>query len=383
MEPGTTLPLYLHYHHEMRTIMKIPLIKPNFSEEEARAVAAVIRSSWINEGEKVSEFEHLLAKYLGVKHVVAFFNGTVALHAALLALGIGPGDEVIVPSFTFFSTVSSVVHVGATPVFADISPDTFGLDPESVSRQVSAATKAIMPVHYGGLAVEMDPITDLAKKHGIIIIEDAAESLGAEYRGKKAGTLGRVGMFSFTPTKIITTAEGGILATDDDELDNRLRLLKNHGQDHLYHHVCFGFNYRMTEMQAALGICQFGKLPQIIRDKRRVAARMSAGLAGIKGLQVPHAPAHCFHTYMLFTICLASKQLRDMLYDELHAAGITVRIYFPPVHRQPVFASCGIQLPITERIGDTVLSLPCYASMRDREMEYMIGHIKRIMKVNL
>lgn len=367
----------------MRAMMKIPLIKPNFSEEEARAVAAVIRSSWINEGKKVGDFERLLSDYLGVKHVVAFFNGTVALHAALLALGIGPGDEVIVPSFTFFSTVSSVVHVGATPVFADISPDTFGLDPESVSRRISPATKAIMPVHYGGLSVEMDPISDLAKKRGIIIIEDAAEGLGAEYRGKKVGTLGRVGMFSFTPTKIITTAEGGILATDDDELNNRLRLLKNHGQDRLYHHVCFGFNYRMTEMQAALGLCQFEKLPQIIKDKRRVALKISAGLKDVKGLEAPSAPPHCFHTYMLFTIRLESKKLRDLLYGELHKAGITVRIYFPPVHRQPVFEDCGIHLPVTERIGDTVLSLPCYASMTDGEIEYMIGHITRILKEKL
>lgn len=361
-------------------MMKIPLIKPNFSEEEAQTVAAVIRSSWINEGEKVAEFERLLADYLGVRHVVAFFNGTVALHATLLALGIGPGDEIIVPSFTFFSTVSSVVHVGATPVFADISPDTFGLDPASVSERISPATKAIMPVHYGGLAAEMDPISDLAKERGIPIIEDAAESLGAEYRGKKVGTLGRVGMFSFTPTKIITTAEGGVLATNDDELDSRLRLLKNHGQDRLYHHVCFGFNYRMTEMQAAMGICQFGKLPQIIKDKRRVAARISERLKDIKGLHLPCAPPHCFHTYMLFTVRLESKSLRDRLYDELQQAGITVRIYFPPVHLQPVFASRGIQLPVTERIGDTVLSLPCYASMTDGELEYMTGHIKRILE---
>lgn len=361
-------------------MMKIPLIKPNFSEEEVQAVAAVVRSSWINEGEKVSEFERLLADYLGIRHVVAFFNGTVALHATLLALGLGPGDEVIVPSFTFFSTVSSVVHVGATPVFADISPDTFGLDPESVLQRISPATKAIMPVHYGGLAMEMDPISDLAKKRGIPIIEDAAESLGAEYRGKKVGTLGRVGMFSFTPTKIITTAEGGVLATNDDELNSRLRLLKNHGQDRLYHHVCFGFNYRMTEMQAAMGICQFGKLPQIIKDKQRVAAKISDGLKDISRLYLPCAPPHCFHTYMLFTIRLENKSLRDRLYDELHEAGITVRIYFPPVHLQPVFAGRGIQLPVTEHIGDTVLSLPCYASMTDREMEYMIGHIKRILE---
>lgn len=364
-------------------MMKIPLIKPNFSEEETEAVAAVIRSTWINEGEKVAEFERLLADYLGVRHVVAFFNGTVALHATLLSLGIGPGDEVIVPSFTFFSTVSSVVHVGATPVFADISPNTFGLDPENVSRRISPATRAIIPVHYGGLAAEMDPILDLAKKRGIAVIEDAAESLGAEYRDKKVGTMGRVGMFSFTPTKIITTAEGGVLATNDEELASRLRLLKNHGQDRLYHHVCFGYNYRMTEMQAALGICQFGKMPQIIDDKRRVAARISDGLKGISDLYLPCAPSHCFHTYMLFTIRLESKPLRDLLYDGLHKAGITARIYFPPVHLQPVFANCGIQLPVTERIGDTVLSLPCYASMTEGEIEYMIGHIKSILEANV
>lgn len=364
-------------------MMKIPLIKPNFSEEEVQAVAAVIRSSWINEGEKVADFEQLLADYLGVKHVVAFFNGTVALHATLLALGIGPGDEVIVPSFTFFSTVSSVVHVGATPVFADISPDTFGLDPEDVLKKITQSTKAIMPVHYGGLSMEMDPILDLAKKRGIFIIEDAAESLGAEYRGKKVGTLGRVGMFSFTPTKIITTGEGGILATDDDDLNNRLRFLKNHGQDRLYHHICFGFNYRMTEMQGALGVCQFNKLPQIINDKRRVASKISDGLSDIKALRPPYAPPHCFHTYMLFTIRLESHRLRDLLYDELHKSGITVRIYFPPVHLQPVFKNCNIQLPVTERISNTVLSLPCYASMSDAEIEYMTGHIKRILEKNL
>jgi len=361
-------------------MMKIPLIKPNLSEEDAETVAAVIRSTWINEGEKVAEFERLLADYLRVDHVIAFFNGTVALHATLLALGIGPGDEVIVPSFTFFSTVSSVVHVGATPVFADISPDTFGLDPESVSRRISQKTKAIMPVHYGGLAAEMDPICDMAAKWGITVIEDAAESLGAEYKGKKVGTLSSAGMFSFTPTKIITTAEGGVLATNDEELNSRLRLLKNHGQDRLYHHVCFGFNYRMTEMQAAMGICQFRKLSQIIEDKRRVAARISDGLKSIKGLYLPLAPAHCLHTYMLYTVRLENKPLRDLLYDELHKAGITVRIYFPPVHHQPVFESSDIQLPVTERIGDTVLSLPCYASMTNSEIEYMVGQIKRILE---
>ncbi len=362
--------------------MNIPLIKPNLSEEESQAVSAVIRSTWINEGEKVLEFENVMANYIGTKHAVAFFNGTVALHAALLSLGIGPGDEVIVPSFTFFSTVSTVVQVGATPVFADICPRTFGLDPDEVdvSRKISKCTKAIMPVHYGGLAADLDPITDLARNHNLIIIEDAAESLGAEYRGKKVGAFGKVGMFSFTPTKIITMGEGGILTTDDSDVNDKLRMLRNHGQEKPYHHVCFGFNYRMTEMQAALGLSQIKKLPEIIRNKRKVVSKISEGLKDIDGLKIPIEPPDRFHTYMMYTICLKNQRTRDRLCSELGKAGITTRIYFPPVHLQPVFKNCRVHLPITERVASTALSLPCYSSMSDTEIDFLTARIKDILK---
>ena len=360
--------------------MEIPLIKPHLTKREARSVSEVILSTWITEGNKVREFENEIARYIGVKHAVGFFNGTVALHAALSALGIGAGDEVIVPSFTFFSTVSTVMQTGATPVFADISCETFDTDPDDIAKKISARTKAVIPVHYGGLSADMGPIVDLAEDAGLVMVEDAAEGLGAEYRGQKVGSFGRVAMFSFTPTKLITTGEGGVLTTDDDKLAYKLRLLKNHGQDRLYHHVCFGFNYRITEMQAALGLSQFRILPEIISSKRKVASKIREGLKGIPGLRLPTEPADRFHTYLMYTICLEDKKSRDYLWRELERRGITTRIYFPPVHLQPVFRKRAVHLPVTETVSGTCLSIPCYASMTDREIAYMTGQIKAILR---
>jgi len=208
--------------------MEIPLASPNIGEEEARAVYDVVKSGFLNEGKKVEYFENVFADYVGTKHAIAFFNGTVALHSVLAALKLKPGDEVIVPSFTFISTANSVIFTGAKPVFADIDEKTFNISPDDVNEKISDRTRAIIPVHYGGQAADMKQLCEIADDKNLLVIEDAAEAHGATYHNQKVGTFGKAGMFSFTPTKNITTGEGGMITTNDEKLSGRLRLLKNH-----------------------------------------------------------------------------------------------------------------------------------------------------------
>ena len=388
---------------DSRSMWKIPIAYPDIGEEEARAVYEVVKSGWINEGEKVREFENRFANYIGVKHAIACFNGTVGLHLILLAHGIGPGDEVIVPSMTFVSTATSVLHAGATPVFADIDPKTFNIDPEHIEKIIEAdhkikengrlinqktgkQLKAIIPVHYGGQSADMDSILEIAKKYNLYIFEDAAEAHGAEYKGRKVGTFGNAAMFSFTPTKNITTAEGGMITTNNDEIAEKIRLLKNHGQDEQYHHILVGYNYRMTEMQAAMGIEQLKKLPAIIARKQENAKFLNAELEKIEGIIPPYVAPDCNHTYMIYTIKIDSQKpgiSQDMLMYKLEEKGIQTKIYFPPVHLQPIFRKMGYKegmLPVTEAISNQILSLPFHSKLTTEEMEYMVDCLRDCRK---
>jgi len=360
--------------------IRIPLVKPNLSYEEADAVRDVVLSTWLNEGNLVKEFETRVAEYIGVKYAIAFFNGTAALHAILLSLGIKSGDEVIVPSFTFFSTVSTVVHVRATPVFADIDSKTFNISPRDIEKKLTSKTKAIIPVHYGGLPADMDAILAIAHTRNLFVVEDAAEAIGSQYKGKKVGSFGKAGMFSFTPTKNITTGEGGVATTNDSKLARMLRLYKDHGQEGIYYHVLFGYNYRMTEMQAAIGIEQLKKLERLLTQKREVVRKINTNLQGIKNLSLPYEPSDMYHTYMLYTICFKDHKTRELLRIGLAEKGIQTRVYFPPVHKQPVFKNSKISLPITEDISQRCLSLPCYASMTDEEITYLTDSIRSLLK---
>jgi len=360
--------------------MKIPLTKPDLSLAEATAVSETILSGWLSQGKTVEEFEKLVAEYTGARYAIAFCNGTAALHATLLALGIGKGDEVIVPSFTFFSTVSSIVHAGATPVFADIDPHTFTIDPDDAARRITARTKAILPVHYGGGCAEMNSILQIADSRRLWVIEDAAEAIGSTYGARSAGTLGTAGMFSFTPTKNITTGEGGVVVTREADLQETLRLLRNHGQDRIYHHVLFGYNYRMTEMQAALGIVQLRKLSGILSAKQEIAARLTDALSQVPGLQTPRSREGDLHSYMLYTVCLRSRELRDALMAELRERGIETRVYFPPVHLQPVFRHSKERLPVTEDVARRCVSLPCYATMTPQEADYLTDSVRESLE---
>jgi perosamine synthetase len=361
--------------------MEISLASPNIGEEEAKAAYDVVKSGWLNEGKKVECFEKDFAEFIGIKHAIAFFNGTVALHSVLAALKLGPGDEVIVPSFTFISTANSVIFTGAKPVFADIDQKTFNISPDDVNEKISPRTRAIIPVHYGGLAADMKPLGEIADDKNLLVIEDAAEAHGAIYRDQQVGTFGNAGMFSFTPTKNITTGEGGIITTNDEKLDERLRLLKNHGMSSPYHHVILGYNYRMTEVQAAIGIEQLKKLPAIISKKQKNQGYLTKELSSVNGLTPPFVPSDRKHVYMLYTIKIDEEKTgvsRDNFMQELQKKGIMTKIYFPPVHLQPYYRESGydVKLPATEKIFHSVCSLPCHSRLSRTELDYMVNVIK-------
>lgn len=342
---------------------RISLASPVTGEEEVDAVREVLTSGILTNGPFTRRFEALMAERQGTDHAVAFANGTVALSAMYLGLGLGPGDEVIVPSLTFIATATSVLHIGATPVFAEVLPDTLNLDPDDVVGRITPRTKAIVPVHYGGQAADLDRLRALAEAHDLLLLEDAAQAHGSTFGGRPVGSWGQAGMFSFTPTKNITTGEGAMVTTDDEVLAQRLRLLRNHGISRRDHHEILGWNWRLSEMQAAIGCVQMGRLDQILATKRANADLMAELLAGIDGLTPPARPPDRDHGFMLYTIQIHGGR-RDAVADALTTAGIENRIYFPPIHRQPVFAELpDPKLPVTDSAARRILSLPFHSHL--------------------
>ncbi|WCO65853.1 DegT/DnrJ/EryC1/StrS family aminotransferase [Iamia majanohamensis] len=342
---------------------RIRLARPQVGEAELDAVRDVLESGFLTNGPWTRRFEERFAGRHEVAHAVAFANGTVALEALLRAHDVGPGDEVVVPSFTFISTATSVLHVGATPVFADIDPHTFDLDPAAVARVLTPRTRAVVPVHYGGQPAALAELCALAEDAGIVLLEDAAEAHGARCEGRPVGSWGHAGMFSFTPTKNITTGEGGMVTTDDGALAQRLRLLRNHGMDAPYHHASLGWNWRLSDIHAAIGCCQLDRLDDILATKRANAAVMAELLAPLPGVVAPVVAPGRDHTFMLYTVRVPPNR-RDAALAGLAARGIEARVYFPPAHRQPVFAHLPVpDLPTTDEVAASVLSLPFHAGL--------------------
>jgi perosamine synthetase len=351
---------------------RIGLARPDVGVEEIEAVSRVLRTPVLANGPETEAFEREFADLHQAAHGVAFANGTVALVALYAALGIGPGDEVIVPSLTFVSSATSILYAGATPVFADVDSETFNLDPADVARRLGPQVKAILAVHYGGQPADLAELAALADDSGVVLLEDAAEAHGARYRGRHVGTWGKAGMFSFTPTKNITTGEGGMVITDDGALAGRLRLLRNHGQTSPYEHTILGCNWRLSEMQAAMGRAQTAKLEAILARKRVLAADLDRRLEPLAGVQAPVVRDDRDHVHMLYTVTLTGADAhagrRDAVIDDLARQGIESKVYFPPAHRQPVFGDRPPELPVTDDLAGRILSLPMHSRLTADEV---------------
>lgn len=371
---------------------KIPLFKMYWDEDDVSAVSETIRSgmNWAV-GSNVSKFEEDIANYIGTKYCLTFNSGTSALHAALIAHGISSGDEVIVPSFTFIATANSPQFVGAKPVFADIEETTCGLDPDDVVERITPKTRAIMPVHYGGCPCKIWELREIADDHDLILIEDAAEAFGASIGDKKVGSFGDSGMMSFCQNKVITTGEGGAIVTDSRDVYEKMKLIHSHGRlettDYfsttaIMDYVSLGYNFRMSNITAALGISQLSKVDNIIEIRRTDAAYYIRRLkTEIPGCVIPDLPSDYYHVYQLFSIRVKD---RDALMEYLKEKGIMTKIYFSPVHETHFYRSQmkdSLTLPTTEKISEDIISLPFYPGISRDDIDYVIDSMKEFYGV--
>ena len=374
---------------------KIPLYKIYWDEEDVNGVVETIkRGMFWAIGPNVEKFEEIVADYVGAKYAVAFNSGTSALHAILLAYDIKEGDEVIVPSFTFIATANCVLFVRATPVFAEIEEKTCGLNPEDVKERISSKTKAIMPIHYGGLPCQIRELKEVADDYNLLLIEDAAESLGAHINGKKVGSFGHAGMISFCGNKVITTGEGGIITTDSKDICERLKLIRSHGRQEIedyftstktMDYVTLGYNWRMSNITATVGISQVKKLDKVVEMRRRNAAHMTEKISKIDGIEPPNPPKGYFHIYQMYTIKISrGREIRDGLKNYLAEKGVMTKMYFPPVHLtrfyRKKFGFKGGELPVTEKLSKQVLTLPMYPTLTTSEMDYIIENTRNFME---
>jgi len=370
---------------------KVPLYKVFWDEEDLEATAKVIkRGTFWAVGPEIEEFEKAVAEYVGKKYAVAFNSGTSSLHAIMLACKIGHGAKLIVPSFTFIATANAPLFTGATPSFADIEPESFGLDTEKVSQILDDKVRAVMPIHYGGMPCrDIEVLKELAERHRILLIEDAAESIGSTINGVKVGSFGDAAMFSFCGNKIITTGEGGMVVTDSGDIYERLKLIRSHGrlESESYFltvktldYIELGYNWRMPTIIAALGLSQLKKLEKVISLRQEKATYYSKSLKRVKWIKVPDPPNNFKHVYQMYTIRVTlGRKVRDDLRDFLAKKGIMTKVYFEPVHltyfyREKLGHKKG-ELPTTERLANEVLTLPIYPTMTKEEMDYVVDSV--------
>lgn len=360
----------------------IPVARPAIGEEEIAAVTAVLESGMLAAGGQVAEFERQFAGYCGAGHAVAINNGTAALHAALLAAGIGPGDEVIVPAFSFIATATAVSMCGAVPVFADVREDTFTIDPVRAERHITPKTRAIIGVHLFGQPFDIEAVQGICRTHHLKLIEDAAQAHGALCKGKKTGSFGDFACFSFYATKNMITGEGGMVTTCDKASAGLLNLIINHGQSEKYLHTRLGYNYRMTDIAAAIGLVQLRKLEKFNQHRRKNAAYYSANLS-VDGLVTPAvAPGMdpVWHQYVI-RLTDAFPMSRAEFMDYLKAKGIGCAIHYPiPMHRQPLYAPVADPdpCPVSSRLAGSVMSLPVHPLLDQKELEYICDTINRV-----
>jgi UDP-4-amino-4,6-dideoxy-N-acetyl-beta-L-altrosamine transaminase len=375
----------------------LPYGRQSMGEADIQAVVDVLRSDWLTTGPKVAEFEEAFASHVGAKHAVSFSSGTAALHGAAFAARLKPGDEAITTPLTFAATANCVLYQGATPVFADVCPDTLNLDPEQVERKITANTRAILPVDYAGHPADLDAIRQIASRHGLIVIEDACHALGAEYRGRKVGSIADMTVFSFHPVKHITTGEGGMVTTDNPQFAETLRRFRNHGissdarqrqsagQWH-YEMVLLGFNYRLPDIVCALGIEQLKRLESNLVRRREIAARYTSAFGEIVGVITPAVRPDANPAWHLYPIRLDLEKLsadRAQIFRALRAENIGVNVHYIPVHLHPYyrdrFGYNGGEFPVAEDAYSRLISLPMFHGMTDQDVDDVITAVRKVL----
>ena len=370
-------------------------------DDDVAAVVEVLGSDWLTTGPKVAEFERAFADFVGAREAVAVSSGTAALHAAMYALGIGPGDEVIVPAMTFAASANCVVFQGGTPLFADADPETLLLDPAQVEAKITSRTKAIIAVDYTGQPCDYDTLQAIAGRHGLALVADACHALGGSYKGQRVGTLADLNTFSLHPVKHITTGEGGVITTDDPALAHRMRVFRNHGitSDHgqreqqgswFYEMVDLGYNYRLTDFQCALGMNQLRKLPSWVVRRQVIAGRYDAAFAEIPAVELLGVRAEVSHAYHLYVVRLKPDQLegdRATIFRALRAEGIGVNVHYLPVHLHPFYRErfgTGQGLcPVAEAAYEEIISLPIFPRMSDADVEDAIAAMRKVVEAYL
>jgi dTDP-4-amino-4,6-dideoxygalactose transaminase len=370
---------------------QVPLSDVATDDELVRAAADTVASGWWSMGPRVAEFEEAFAELCGSRHALAVANGTAALHLALLAVGCGPDDEVLVPSLNFVAAANTIAHTGATPVFVDIAgDDDLNMDPADVEAAIGPRTKAIVVLHYGGYASDVEAIGRLADEHGLVVVEDAAHAPGAAANGRSCGTFGAIGCFSFFSNKNLPVGEGGMMVTDDDDLRERLRLLRSHGMTtltwdrhrghaHSYDVVTQGFNYRLDEIRAALGLVQLRRLPEENAGRREISARYRQALHGTAGLTMPfpHPEAQRASSHHLAVVLLPKGVDRLVVRTRLEERRIQTSVHYPPIHTFSAYEELGAQrpLPRTEAVAGRVLTLPLYAALTDDQVDTVVREL--------
>lgn len=364
---------------------KIPIVDLSFEidalwDELNAAIQDELRSGQFIMGPTVTAFEAEVADYLGVEHAIGVNSGTDALVIALRTLGVDAGDEVITSSFTFFATAEAISQVGAVPIFVDIDPKTYNIDPALIEEKISSRTKAILPVHIFGQAADMDPILETAAMHGLMVLEDVAQAFGGEYKGKKLGTIGHIGTFSFFPSKNLGGyGDGGLIATDDGDVAEDARMLRTHGAKKKYHNELIGYNSRLDSIQAAILRV---KLPHIDRwneRRRQIAGHYDEMLTAVAGVVTPHKASYARHAYHQYTVRIVDGR-RDAVHSRLAEAGIGAMIYYPvPVHQLPVYAQLNVNLPLTEEAAGEVLSLPIWPQLSQTVQERVVTSLQQAL----
>lgn len=373
---------------------KIPLFDLNFDEAEEKAVQEVLQSKWISTGPKTAAFEQKYAEMLHVNHAVALANCTVSLHLALKLAGVKAGDEVICPSLTFVATVNSIRYVDALPVFADVaSYENPTIDPEEIHKKITPKTKAIAVMHYGGFACDMDRIMEIAKAHNLKVIEDACHGPLAEYKGKKLGTIGDIGCFSFFSNKNISTGEGGMLITNNQEYADRCKLLRSHGMTSMsydrakghstaYDVIELGYNYRMDDIHSSIGLAQLDKIEADLAKRTEIRKAYIEQLKDIDGIIIPFENYADFSSNYIFPIVLKNStyEKRDKVREQLAEAGIQTSVHYPAVHRFSIYKDFYSELPVTDYLVDNLITLPMYSKLSNQEIEYIVTSLKTALR---